>query len=118
MGRIAQHFAPLLPDFADKFDFKDARFMGEPIDYLVFDGLEAGHVKRVVFVEVKTGKSGLNQNQRLVRDAVMRGIPIDWEVVRMDQVDFDDDPAMQESTSESTDDLLPGDSPPSMPSPP
>jgi len=33
---------------------QDARFLGSPVDLVVFDGLAAGAVRRVVFLEVKT----------------------------------------------------------------
>jgi len=32
---------------------KDARFLGTPLDFIVFDGLDEGEVRRIVFVEVR-----------------------------------------------------------------
>jgi len=56
LGKVTEHFMPYLPDFI--YNPKDARFMGSPIDFVVFDGLSEGEVKNIVFVEVKTGVSG------------------------------------------------------------
>ena len=56
---------------------REARFLGSPVDFVVFDGLETGTVRQVVFVEVKTGGAGLSERERLVRDAV-RGRRVDW----------------------------------------
>lgn len=70
-GKLTEHFIPYLPDFP--FNPKDARFIGSPIDMVVFDGLDAGDLKRVVFVEVKTGVSGLTGRERRIRDAVDAG---------------------------------------------
>jgi predicted Holliday junction resolvase-like endonuclease len=44
---------------------------------VVFDGLCEGHVKRVVFVEIKTGTSSLSGRERLVRAAVHAG-RVEW----------------------------------------
>lgn len=41
-GQIAQQLAPLLPGFCESFNPKDARFLGHPIDFVIFDGLEEG----------------------------------------------------------------------------
>ena len=43
-GQVAELFAPFLPDF--NFNPKDARFIGEPIDYIIFDGLCDGKNKK------------------------------------------------------------------------
>jgi predicted Holliday junction resolvase-like endonuclease len=58
-GRISEQMAPLLPEFP--FSPADARFIGNPIDFVVFDGYtnakdEKGDAISVVFVEVKKGK--------------------------------------------------------------
>jgi predicted Holliday junction resolvase-like endonuclease len=98
MGQIQEHLAPLLPAFADKYSLRDARFMGAPVDYVVFDGLEAGRVTRLVLVEIKTGTSTLNDNQRMIRDAVKVGIPVEWDLVRLDQLGpLDQSPVPEES---------------------
>ena len=44
-----------MPDF--RYDPGDSRFLGSPVDFVVFAGLwEADEVEQIVFVEVKTGK--------------------------------------------------------------
>jgi predicted Holliday junction resolvase-like endonuclease len=53
LGKVTEHFIPHLPDFV--YNPKDARFLGSPIDFLVFDGMTEGEVRSVVFVEIKTG---------------------------------------------------------------
>ena len=56
MGRISEQMAPLLPEFP--FSSADARFIWNPIDFVVFDGYtqvkdEKGDSISVVLVEVK-----------------------------------------------------------------
>jgi predicted Holliday junction resolvase-like endonuclease len=71
-GKATEHLAPLLPGF--DFDPRDARFLGSPIDFIVFDGLSEGELHEIVFVEVKTGPEAvLSSRERRVRDAVDAG---------------------------------------------
>ncbi len=73
-GQVADQLAPLLPDFYERFDPKDARFIGGgPIDFVIFDGMDTGEVRRVVFLEIKTGSNRLNARQRQVRRVVDEG---------------------------------------------
>jgi len=78
-GKVVEQFIPYLPDFA--FNPKDARFLGSPVDFIVFDGLDQGTLRRVVFVEVKTGGSDLTVRERLVRDVIQAG-RVEWAVSR------------------------------------
>jgi predicted Holliday junction resolvase-like endonuclease len=78
-GKITEHFVPYLPDFP--FNPKDARFIGSPVDLVVFDGLDEGAVRRVVLIEVKTGSSALSARERRVRDAVLSG-HVEWLELR------------------------------------
>ena len=71
-GKATEHLAPLLPGF--DFDPRDARFLGSPIDFIVFDGLSEGEVHEIVFVEIKTGPSAaLSTRERRVRETVDAG---------------------------------------------
>jgi len=69
MGKMTEHIVPYLPGF--EFNPSDARFIGSPIDLVVFDGLGNDEVKKIVFVEIKTGTSTLSTRERLVRDAII-----------------------------------------------
>jgi predicted Holliday junction resolvase-like endonuclease len=84
-GKATEHLAPLLPGF--EFDPRDARFLGSPIDFLVFDGLSEGEIREIVFVEIKTGPSAaLTSRERRVREAVDRG-RVRFLEVRIDMPD-------------------------------
>ena len=66
-GKVTEHLIPFFPDF--KYNPKNVRFIGTPIDLIIFDGLSEGKVKNIVFVEVKTGKTAnLSTRERQVRD--------------------------------------------------
>ncbi|AJG40146.1 Holliday junction resolvase [Thermotoga sp. RQ7] len=77
MGQVTEHLIPFFPEF--RYNPKDARFIGTPVDFVVFDGLSEGNLRRIVFVEVKTGKTGnLNTRERQVRDVVEKR-EVYWE---------------------------------------
>lgn len=64
-GQINEQFAPFLASYP--YDPKDFRFLGTPIDGVQFNGEE------VIFVEIKSSRSKLNERQRSIRDAVQAG---------------------------------------------
>ena len=78
-GQAAEQLAPWLPGFP--FDPGDCRFIGKPVDFLVFAGSTAGAISEVVFVEVKSGSAGLNKAERSLREAVEAG-RVRWEEYR------------------------------------
>lgn len=80
-GQVHEQLLPLLPGFP--FDPKDVRFLGAPVDLVVFDGLNAGALRRIVLVEVKTGGSTLTARERQIRDAV-RERRVEWVEMRRD----------------------------------
>lgn len=79
-GQIYEQFAAHFPGF--DFNPKDAQFLGRPVDFIVFDGLDEGSLRRIVFVEVKTGTSTLNTRERRVRDVIRSGA-IEWREMRL-----------------------------------
>jgi predicted Holliday junction resolvase-like endonuclease len=84
-GNVQEHLAPLFPEFLQRFNPRDAIFLGKPLDFVVFDGLsesEDTDVQRVVFVEVKTGRASLSKRERRVRDAVEAG-RVGYELLRL-----------------------------------
>jgi predicted Holliday junction resolvase-like endonuclease len=80
-GKVQEHLAPLFPEFISQFDPREARFIGSPIDYIVFNGLDQGECE-VVLVEVKTGRSQLTTRERRIRRAVEAG-RIRWVEMRL-----------------------------------
>lgn len=79
-GKVYEQLVPYLPKFP--FNPKDVRFLGAPVDFVVFDGLSEGEVRRIVFVEVKTAASELSTRERRVRDAVRAG-RVAWDELRV-----------------------------------
>jgi predicted Holliday junction resolvase-like endonuclease len=77
---VHEQLIPYLPDFP--YNPKDVRFLGSPVDLVVFDGLAEGRMRRVVFVEVKTGAAGLTARERSVRE-VVHARSVEWAELRV-----------------------------------
>ena len=82
-GKVTEHLSPYMPDF--RYNPRDVRFIGSPVDLIVFDGLQDGSLQRLVLVEVKAGKTaGLTQRERQIRDAITSGnLPLEWDVLHV-----------------------------------
>ncbi len=84
-GKIGEQMAPMLPEF--KYNPADARFLGSPIDYIIFDGYSEardgnGKIRRIVLMDVKTGKAKLSHVEKKVKEAVAAGL-VDWETLEL-----------------------------------
>lgn len=82
-GKISEQLAPFLPEFP--YAPADARFIGNPVDFVVFDGYtrvkdDGGDAIGIVLVEVKKGKGKLSHEQVLIRNAVEAG-KVSWRTV-------------------------------------
>ncbi len=85
-GKVSENFALLIPDFQKQFpdlNLSEARFMGGPIDYLFFEGMDEKKITKVVFLEVKSGKHPrLNENESSLKDAIddaeKKGASVIW----------------------------------------
>ncbi len=64
-GQFSEQIAPYLPDFP--FKPTEARFIGKPVDFIVFKGMDEKKINEVVFVEVKTGKSQLSSVEKSLK---------------------------------------------------
>ncbi len=88
LGKVTEHLIPFSEAFS-QFNPKDARFLGTPIDLIVFDGIEEKKDEvSIYFVEVKTGTSALSQRQKKVMDAV-KNKRVEW--LRISIKDFGED---------------------------
>jgi predicted Holliday junction resolvase-like endonuclease len=71
-GLVSEQMAPLLPGFP--FDPGDCRFVGKPIDFIVFKGMNERDISEVIFLEVKSGAAKqLNDQEKRLRDAIQAG---------------------------------------------
>ena len=79
-GKFTEQMVPYLPDF--KYDPTEARFIGSPIDMIVFPGLARGDPEEIVILEIKTSKTGqLTPQERKIRQLIEDGM-IRWELIQ------------------------------------
>jgi predicted Holliday junction resolvase-like endonuclease len=90
-GKMAEQLAPILPEF--QYLPSDAKFLGDPIDYVVFDGytdLRDGQGKvedvEIVLIDIKSGGARLTKGQQAIAHAIQHG-RIRFETIR---IDFED----------------------------
>ncbi len=79
-GQFSEQLAPFLPDF--KHLPTECRFIGKPIDLLVFKGMDDKNINEVVFVEVKSGKSKLSAVEKKLKEAIEKK-KVRWEEYRI-----------------------------------
>lgn len=69
-GKVIEKLIPLVKKFP--FNPRDVRWIGDPVDLVIFDGYSKGKVNEIIFCEVKSGLSRLNPIQRSTKDAVIK----------------------------------------------
>lgn len=87
-GKMAEQFAPILPEF--RYLPSDAKFLGDPVDYVVFDGYSNfrdgdGTVDdiEVILLDIKSGGARLSKGQQAIAQAVREG-RVRFETLRID----------------------------------
>ena len=91
-GKMAEQFAPILPEF--RYLPSDAKFLGDPVDYVVFDGYTdfrdgdgTAEDIEVILLDIKSGGARLSKGQHAIAQAVQAG-RVRFETLR---IDFDDE---------------------------
>ncbi|MEK6942536.1 MAG: Holliday junction resolvase-like protein [Nanoarchaeota archaeon] len=67
-GQFSEQMSPYLPGFGHKPT--EARFIGKPIDFIVFKGMDEKKIEDVIFVEVKSGQNKLSEVQKSLKSAI------------------------------------------------
>lgn len=79
-GQFSEQLAPFLPNF--KYSPTEARFVGKPVDFLVFRGMDEKSIEEVVFVEVKSGKAKLSEQEKNLKETIQNK-RVRWEEYRI-----------------------------------
>ncbi len=87
-GKMAEQLAPIMPQF--EYLPSDAKFLGDPVDYVVFDGytdLRDGEGRpediEIVLIDIKSGGARLTKGQVAIAQAIQAG-RVRFETVRID----------------------------------
>ena len=79
-GQFSEQLAPYLPNFP--YSPTEARFVGKPIDFIIFKGMDEKEITDVIFVEVKSGKSTVSSQEKRLRQ-VIKEKKVHWEEYRV-----------------------------------
>lgn len=79
-GKIWEQIVSLIPGF--KHNPADMRFLGSPVDYIVFKGMSKKDIEKIIFLEIKTGDSKLTEQQEKIKRAVRAG-RVSWQEYRI-----------------------------------
>ena len=88
-GQILEKWCPFLehPEIDPDWEAKNWSFMGQPIDYIIFDWRNDKTINladgKVVMLDVKWGKSQLTTKQRRIRDLIQAG-KVEWKTIRLE----------------------------------
>ncbi len=78
-GKFTEQMAPYLSEF--RYDPTEARFIGSPIDLIVFPGLASGDPQEIIIMEIKSGKNcHLTPQQQKIRRLIEDGM-VRWELI-------------------------------------
>ena len=67
-GIFAENLAPYLPDFP--YSPTECKFLGKPIDLIVFKGMDEKNISEIIFLEIKSGNSSLSSQEKNLKNSV------------------------------------------------
>ena len=79
-GQFSEQLAPYLPNF--NYLPTECRFLGKPVDFIVFKGMDDKAISEVIFVEAKSGKSKLSSQEKSLKEAIEKR-RVRWEEYRI-----------------------------------
>jgi predicted Holliday junction resolvase-like endonuclease len=85
-GAIAEQLAPIFKIFGH--NPSDARFIGDPVDYVIFDGYTEVKEKledvpiKIILADVKAGEADLTYEQRRIKQGIEKGL-VEFKIIRM-----------------------------------
>lgn len=79
-GKALEKLIPFLEKFP--YNAHDLRWLGDPIDFVIFDGYSEKSPKQIVFCEVKSGSSNLSKNQNEIKELI-ENKKVKWFEFRM-----------------------------------
>jgi predicted Holliday junction resolvase-like endonuclease/predicted RNA-binding Zn-ribbon protein involved in translation (DUF1610 family) len=84
VGKFIERFIPFLKKLP--YEPSDMHFLGQPVDYIVFQGLHEDKIDRVIFVEVKTGSSKLTKREKSLKETIEKK-RVGWKEINIDTAD-------------------------------
>ena len=102
VGKFIERFIPFLKKLP--YEPSDMHFLGQPVDYIVFQGLHEDKIDRVIFVEVKTGQSKLTKREKSLKETIEKK-RVGWKEINIDTADENTPDKEMENEETSINDL-------------
>jgi len=80
-GQVFEQLVPHFPEW--KHTPSEARFIGSPIDFVVFEGMSTGNPDKIILVEVKKGSSTTTPLQNKIKKLIKEG-KVEWETLKLE----------------------------------
>lgn len=80
-GQVFEQLVPHFPEW--HHTPSEARFLGSPIDFVVFEGMSTGKPTKIVLVEVKKGSSATTPLQNKIKKLIKEG-KVEWETLKLE----------------------------------
>ena len=80
VGKSVEKLIPISKEI--EYDARDFRWLGDPIDYIIFNGLAQNDLKEIVFLEVKSGGAELNERQKRIKQIIEKK-KIKWKEIKL-----------------------------------
>ena len=83
LGKMWEQIVPYYRPTDFKFIPSDARFLGSPVDFIIFNGASETNIEEVIFLEIKTAKSRLNSQQVKLKKLIdsLKSKVVRWETI-------------------------------------
>lgn len=87
-GQLLESFVPIREATIQDLNSFDFRPFGDFCDFIVIDGYTdvkdgvAEEIKRVIFMEVKSGNAKMSKHQEAVKEAIAHG-KVEWQVINV-----------------------------------
>ena len=82
-GQISETLAPWSIDAVNSV--KELSFLGNPIDFIGFKGLDTDEEIEIKIIEIKTGNSRLNKSEKRIKEAVLAK-RVDWKTIHVSEL--------------------------------
>lgn len=79
-GQFSENIAPYMPNFP--YSPTECKFLGKPVDFIVFKGSDNNNIKEVIFLEIKSGNSKLNKQEKNLKEAIINK-NVKWDEYRV-----------------------------------
>ena len=82
LGKLWEQVSPYIPKFP--FRPSDMKFLGSPIDFIIFDGASENDIKKIIFLEIKSGDSKLSAQERKLKSVIENG-KVEYKIFNVDK---------------------------------